>query len=103
MLKNLICGGAFATLLLAAGCGKADEALKEVESLKKRACACADIACAMEVQQDLLKWADKHKETKGTQSQQDKANRLFAEISTCIEKAAGGAEGDEGGGEGEAE
>jgi hypothetical protein len=94
MLKKIITGGAFAALLSLSGCGKADEAIKDLESLKKRACECKDTACATKVQEDFDKFLEKHKDTKGSQSQAEKVGKLAGEMSECLAKAmTGGAEG----------
>jgi hypothetical protein len=90
MFKKMIVGGALAGSLLFAGCGKADEALKELEALKKDACACKDADCANKVQTKFEEWAKKHSDTKGSQSQADKAGKIAEEISECMVKAMTG-------------
>ena len=87
MFKKIIIGGALAGSLLFAGCGKADEALKELEALKKDACACKDVDCASKVSTKFDEWAKKHAETKGTQSQADKSQKLISEIGECMSNA----------------
>jgi hypothetical protein len=90
-MKNLIIGGALAAFLsLGAGCGKADEAIKDLEALKKRACECKDTECATKVQEDFDKFLEKHKDTKGSQSQAEKVGKLAGEMSECLAKAMTG-------------
>ncbi len=97
MLKRLITGGALTAVLslgLLAGCGKADEAIKEMETLKKRACECKTTECTDQVMNDIMKMSEKHKETKGSDSQVEKFNKLVQQTQDCIAKVG------EGGGEG---
>ena len=101
MLKKMITGGALAAFLTfggLAGCGKADAALKDLEALKKKACECKDAKCAEAVEKDFEKFMEKHKDTKGSESQVEKAGKLAGEMMSCLAKAQAG--GDEGGGEG---
>jgi|RhiMetdeSRZDD1v2_1073273.scaffolds.fasta_scaffold1611526_2 hypothetical protein len=93
MLTKIITGAAVAAFLSLAGCGKADEAVKELEGLKKRACECKDADCATKVQEDFTKFIEKHKDTKGSQSQADKVTKLATEMSECVAKAMTGGEG----------
>lgn len=92
MLKNLFCGGALAAALVfgAAGCGKADEAIKDLEALKKEACECKDADCATKVQEKFDKFLEKHKDTKGSTSQAEKVGKLAGEMSECLAKALSG-------------
>jgi hypothetical protein len=90
MFKKTMIGGALVASLALAGCGKADEALKELEALKKDACACKDADCANKVQEKFETWAKKHADTKGSQSQADKAGKIAEEISECMMKAMTG-------------
>jgi hypothetical protein len=91
-MKNLLIGGALASALMLGGCGKADEALKELESLKKEACACKDAECAAKVQDKFGKFMEKHKETKGSESQAEKAGKIAEGMMECLVKAQGGGE-----------
>ena len=93
MLKTIITGGALAALLSLGACGKADEAVTELEALKKRACECKDADCATKVQEDFTKFIEKHKDTKGSQSQADKVTKLATDMSECVAKAMTGGEG----------
>lgn len=92
-MNKLIFGGALTALLALGGCGKADEALSDMESIKSRACACEKdkdpAACTNKVQEDLGKLFEKHKETKGSQSQVDKMTKLAQETMECLQKAMG--------------
>jgi hypothetical protein len=99
MLKKLITGGALAAFLTLGGlaaCGKADEAIKDLEALKKRACECKDTACTDKVMNDFMELGKKHKDTKGSDSQVEKFKKVFEAMQECIAKVAeGGAEGGE--------
>ena len=98
MFKKMIVGGLLAASLALVGCGKADEALKELEALKKDSCACKDADCANKAETKFEEWTKKHADTKGSQAQADKAAKLAGEIQECIVKAMTG--GDEGAAEG---
>lgn len=94
-MKNLFIGGALAAALFLGGCGKADEAVKELEAIKTKACACKDTECATKVSEDMSKWAAKHKDTKGSSDQAAKIGKISEAMSECLMKAmgAGGGEG----------
>lgn len=95
MFKKMMFGGALAAFLaLGAGCGKADEAIKELESIKKKACECKDAACAEAVQKDFEAFLKKHENTKGSQSQAEKVGKIASEMSECLMKAATGGGGE---------
>jgi hypothetical protein len=97
-MKKLLVGGLLAASLALAGCGKADAALKELETLKKDACACKDADCANKVETKFEDWMKKNEDTKGSQSQAEKAGKLAGDIQECIAKAlAGGDAPAEGG------
>jgi hypothetical protein len=96
MLKKLMMGGALAGFLALGGlaaCGKADEAIKDLEALKKRACECKTTECTDKVMNDFLELGKKHKETKGSDSQVEKFKKVFEQMQECIAKVQ------EGGGE----
>lgn len=94
MMKKLMFGGALAAFLALGGCGKADEAVKELEAIKKKACECKDAECANKVQEDFNKFLEKHKDTKGSQSQAEKVGKIASEMSECLMKAATGGGGE---------
>lgn len=79
-------------LVFGVGCGKADEAIEELEALKARGCACeqdADpMACADRVQQDFSTFMDRHADTKGTDRQVEQVAKLATELSECLTRAA---------------
>jgi len=84
-----------------AGCGKADEAIKELDAIKKTACECKDPACLAEKQVDkqVADWRHRHETTKGSQSQKDKCDAIQKEILACVEKAQAPADEPEEGAE----
>jgi hypothetical protein len=82
-----------ALLVTFAGCGKADEAIKEMEAIKTDACACTDAACIADkkITDRIDAWKVDHKGTKGSTSQRDRAKTLLDEAAACAKKAAEGA------------
>lgn len=82
-------------LLLLAGCSNAGPALEELEKIKNEACACKDGVCAAKALEKLAAWSTKHKETKGTQSQQQRSEALNKELVACAQKAMAGPSGEE--------
>lgn len=81
--------------VLLAGCGNAGPALEELEGIQKEACACKDAMCAAKSLEKLAAWSQKHKETKGTQSQQQRAIALVKEAQTCAQRTMAGPSGEE--------
>ncbi len=94
-MKNLFIGGALTAAMFLGGCGKADEAVKELEALKTKACACKDAECASKVQEDFGKWAEKHKSTKGSSDQAAKIGKISEGMMECMTKAMGAGGGAE--------
>lgn len=86
-MKKLIIGGWLAAGLMFAGCGKADEALKDLDQMKTDACACKTADCATKIEAKFEDWSKKNADTKGTSSQAEKAGKLISDISDCLMKA----------------
>jgi hypothetical protein len=89
-MKHLCAALLFAAV---AGCGEADEAVKEMEAIKTDACTCTEAACIGEkkITERIDEWKVRHKGTKGSQSQRDRAKTLLDEAAACAKKAAEGA------------
>ena len=86
-MRNVIYAGLL--VLGLAACGKADEALKELDAIKKTACECKDPACVEKAGIDgqISAWKSRHAQTKGSESQKGKADQMLKDIAGCVEKA----------------
>ncbi len=91
-MDTILIGGVLAALLALSGCDRPDEALREMEAIKIRACACgrdADpAACLAKIREDLWTVARKHEHTEGSQSQVARMKELVGEVTECMTKAA---------------
>lgn len=76
-------------LVVGAGCNKAQ---KELEELEKRACACTDEKCAETVTDDLLAWANQHKDDTVSDSDEQKLTSSLTHTVECVLKSGGDAE-----------
>ncbi len=72
-------------LLVAAGCGKADEALKALESVQSAVCGCkpGDVACQQAGVAKIAEWHTKHDEVMGARSQAAKATAAAGAMTKC--------------------
>jgi hypothetical protein len=84
MAKMKLLGIAFG-LLAAAGCGK-NEAVKDMEALADRVCACADIPCASEEMKKAGELMTKHRETRGTESDMKAIAAAGQKMTECMQK-----------------
>ena len=82
MFKKMI----VAAFLMTAGC-QAEEAIKDLEGLKTKACECKDAACADKVQNRLEVWMKRNNKTSGTKDQEDRVITLGEEICDCLRDA----------------
>ena len=89
-------------LLASAGCKKKDngntaaEAMKTMEELKNKMCACKDAKCAQDVSDEFSKWSQEQAKNqkeppKLTNEQQTKAAAMGEEMGKCLQTAMGAA------------
>lgn len=71
----------------ALSCMGALPALKEMRALRGRACTCTDAACATDVQASFDTFLEKHKDTKGSQTQAEEIGQLAGELAECLKAA----------------
>ena len=86
-MKNLKITIATFAFLLAAGCGK-NEAVKDMEALADRVCACKDVACASEEMKKATELMTKHKDTRGTESDMKAITAAGQRMTDCMQKIA---------------
>jgi hypothetical protein len=84
-MKMLFVSLALGTLALGGACGK-NEAVKEMEALADRVCACKDVACAMEEAKKATEMATKFKDAKGTESDMQAITAAGAKMAECMKK-----------------
>ncbi len=66
-----------------------DEAIVELKAITKEMCACPDKACAERVTEKMMKFGEKHKDTKATDEQMKAAAAVVEELTKCMSRAMG--------------
>lgn len=87
-IKLTLASLAFGALALT-GCGK-NEAVKDMEALADRVCACKDAACAMEEAKKAAELVSKHKDTKGTEGDMKAITAAGERMKDCMMKLTTG-------------
>jgi hypothetical protein len=64
-------------------------AVRDLEAIRERGCACADAACATGVRGDLDAWMERYKDVRSSQQQVDQGAAIARELKACLERAAG--------------
>lgn len=83
-MRFLATGVVLAALALTGGAGCKKDMAKDVENFADRACACKDAACAEKVVDELVSYAQEHKNADGDQK---RANEAAKRLGTCVIKA----------------
>jgi hypothetical protein len=84
-MKISLASLAMGFLLAGAGCGK-NEAVKDMEALADRVCACKDVACASEEMKKATELMTKHKDTRGTESDMKAITAAGQRMTECMQK-----------------
>jgi hypothetical protein len=77
------------SILLFAGCS--NQTVKKVEALAKKACACADAACAEGVEKEYYALVKESGQTRGSEDDRDEVEAAYGTMRDCIAKARGAA------------
>lgn len=72
-------------LLSLSACGK-NEAVKDMEALADRVCACPDVSCAMDEAKKATELMTKHKDTRGTEADMKAITAAGTKITDCVKK-----------------
>jgi hypothetical protein len=76
--------GLLVALLFAIGC--TSPAVKEMEALAEKACACPDIQCAGNLLQEFAVWRERAKNMRGSERDKRKFDSAYKEFSDCMSK-----------------
>jgi hypothetical protein len=85
---KIILASLVTAVLLAAGsvgCGK-NEAVKDMEGLADRICACKDIACASAEMKEAANLMTKHKDSRGTEADMKAITEASKRMTECMQK-----------------
>jgi hypothetical protein len=87
MKKLTLLFAAISLSVAMSGCGK-NEAVKDMEDLADRVCACKDATCAGDEAKKAVELMTKHKDTKGTEADMKAITAAGEKIQGCMQKLA---------------
>jgi hypothetical protein len=86
-MKISLASLALSFLFAGAGCGK-NEAVKDMEALADRVCACKDVACASDEMKKAGELMTKHKDSRGTEADMKAIAAAGQRMTECMQKIA---------------